>query len=286
MIKLIALDLDGTLVPSDQVIPERTARVIREVVEQGVYVVLASGRCTKSAAKVQQTLGISGQPLILHNGVIVRVDETRPTILDTIPLPTLQRFYRCSMEYDWDCSFVFGDCDMVYTNTDDEFNHFVMREYNLSEPVYTPDFGEMERYCRMFEEPNKILVTCDNLEQTLATEQQLRREFGDGLSVLVAGERFIDIAPSGVSKGVGLRELTAKLGISPEEVMAVGDSNNDLTMLAFAGVSVAMENALETVKQAARYRTDSNDREGVRKAIEKYVLGESHDAGYKLRCEV
>lgn len=273
MIKLIAVDLDGTLMPSSQIIGEETILAVRRAVGLGILIVLASGRCYQSAHQVQKTLGVEGHPMILHNGALLQSEKTGLKTIAAIPMPVLERFYAASLSNGWKISVVFGNCHKVYANNKDEFNWFVMREYNLTEPEFAGDFSPYAS-CGKVWAPNKILATGENLPHTRALVRQMQAEFGEELSILMAGERYIDIAPLGISKGVALKELMAELSLSSGDVMAIGDSDNDLSMLKLAGTPVAMANALESVKRQARYITRSNEEDGVGKAIEKYALGE------------
>ncbi|WP_201330311.1 HAD-IIB family hydrolase, partial [Lactobacillus nasalidis] len=107
-----------------------------------------------------------------------------------------------------------------------------------------------------------------------SVEAEVKQDWSQDFNVLRTDPRFLELLNPKVNKGQGLEELCERLGIAPEEVMAVGDERNDLDMFAFAGTSVAMGNGNDLVKQAADYVTGTNDGDGIAEAIEKFVLGE------------
>ncbi|EJL46775.1 hypothetical protein BAG01nite_35310 [Brevibacillus agri] len=121
----------------------------------------------------------------------------------------------------------------------------------------------------------KIFVTGE-AERIAAARRELERASLEKIRVTASGERNLEILPEGVSKASGLAVLTEKLGIGPEEIVAVGDNYNDAEMLQYAGMGVAMGNAPDDVKRLARYVTDTNDQHGVAAVIRKFFT--IHDA--------
>ena len=103
-------------------------------------------------------------------------------------------------------------------------------------------------------------------------EEKLKQEFAGSLSIMRSKPFFLEFMEEGISKGASLNSLIQQLGISREEVIAIGDSNNDLSMIEFAGLGVAMGNASEFIKAQADFVTDTNMNDGVAKVVEEFVL--------------
>lgn len=273
MIKLIALDLDGTLLPENQQVPPATVAYLKQLNQEGIHIILASGRCYAAANEIQKSLGIDGAPMILHNGAIVYMKDEPTAVLDTVSAETTEGLYRICRDNGWHIGFVFGSGEKIYCNSDDPFMLHVMRTYNRCEPCIAQTYYPIRRYCQETEPPNKIFLTSENRAHGYEIAAKLEEAFDGEILVHVAGERFIDVTPSQISKGKGLEILLARLGLTADEVLAIGDGENDISMLRIAGTPVAMENAMDSVKQYATYITAGNEQEGVRLAIEHFLSG-------------
>lgn len=270
MIKLIALDLDGTLLPEDHRLPVRTAALLRGLTERGVHVVFASGRSRQATQKVQEMAGITGQAMVFHNGAIVKTRDGPATVLGSASMEAAEGLYNLCAEQGWNLSLIFGEGQLAVCNSRDEFLLHVMRTHNQCEPEIAASFEPVRLYCQKGIPLTKIFISSENEGQSYKIATTLREKFPHQLETHVTGPRYVDITPLGVSKGAGLAFLLAKLGVTPEEVLAIGDGENDISMLTLAGTSVAMDNALESVKKAAQHLTASNEMEGVRLAIERF----------------
>lgn len=273
MIKLIAIDLDGTLLPNNQLVPQRTVGVIRELVNRGIYVVIASGRTSQAAERIQRQLGIPGQPIIMLNGIMVSYkNEIR--MVKGIPLDVMYDSFNFCNERGYNFSVVFGGRDLTVMNNDDEFSYDCHSRLNLATNIVTiKTVEDMMEISKFSDEVVKINILDSNPEIIERATREAIEVFGSRVNIMRAGPCFIDYSPLGTDKGTALQILTEALGLDRREIMAIGDSENDLNMLKVAGISVAVGNALDNIKEIADFVTDNdNENEGVREAIEKLVL--------------
>lgn len=274
MIKLVAVDLDGTLLTSEKNVTDDTIKTIRKVMDKGIYFVISSGRNSKSAAQIQKMIGAEGQPMILHNGAIISdgTGHGRLRVTDTLSRQTAKEFMTFCRQNDLTCAVIFGDCDEVVLNRHDADAMESFRRFSLIDDAYVAlDSDELDKAVPGYDEPNKMLVFERDPAKIAEAEKILTKAFGARLSVYKSGDEYIDAMPQGMNKGTGLSILMKELGIKKNEVMAIGDSGNDVGMLKLASLSVAMKNGEPYTKKAAKFITDTNDNEGVKSALEKFI---------------
>ena len=265
--KLIALDLDGTLVRKDQTISPHTQEVLLRVQEQGVKVVIASGRPTYGTAPVADLLHVSdyGGYLLSFNGGAIfdwaTQEQLYSKMLDSGVLPYL---YECAKRHGFHIMTYVGS-NIVAEVADNPYIQFTSMRNKM--PVRTvPDFLAEVTYplskCMIVGDPEPLH------ELELAMQEPLR-----GKAEAYRSEPFfLEIVPSGIDKAEGLKVLLDKIGMKSEELMAFGDGYNDIPMLQFAGMGVAMGNAADEVKKAADFVTLSNEADGVAYAIETMIF--------------
>lgn len=264
-IKLLALDLDGTLLNQNQKISQENVRAINKVKEKGINIVIATGRTNLGAENYFKELGLQ-EFLISYNGALIQNIKEKK-IIKHIPLPidkTLEIL-----------NFVNGNNlyanlylnNRVYANKAGEELEYYKRIMNI-EPVVIK-----EPLDKFLNKPStKLLIIEKDLVKVDEILSNLRKEFSSNLHITKSIEDCIDIMSKNVSKGKALSDLTNILGINAEEVAAVGDGDNDLEMIKFAGISAAVANAEEAVRENADYLTASNDNNGVAEFIEKFLL--------------
>lgn len=266
--KLVAIDMDGTLLNSENEISERTRLAIENARKQGTHIVIATGRILKSALHYAESLGLRN-PLIACNGAIV-VDEfqkviyekhiEKKNVIEIINLAQSEGVY-----------FHFYDQSSFYS---DKRVEEVLKFYN--EGSKTMDIG-----LNIFKDTKEIIdmkdlnvykfIFIDNNKDKL---DKLRERISKIENINTSSSWINNIEAMGhnVSKGEALRELCKILKVEPKEVIAIGDSENDLSMLKFSGLGVAMGNGDNIVKEKSNYITDSNNEDGVAKVIEKFIL--------------
>ena len=271
MIKLIAIDMDGTLLNEKKHIDKAEKEAIHEAIEAGIKIVLCTGRPLYGILPFYEELGISELDsegyVILNNGCSIHKTKDWK-LIDQVNFTSddIEYLYKFSESYDInftlvndtyyfnigrkptdelikDAGFVFSDITDISLEEAKSGKHKIMKIMFLGDPEIMADFQEKN-------------------------EDIIKSKYSGVLSQSYVYEVF----PKDNNKGTGLKKLAEKLGIKQEEVMAIGDGNNDIEMFEYANYSVAMKNATELAKKAAKYETDSNENDGVAKAIRKYAL--------------
>jgi len=261
-IRLIALDLDGTLVHDARRIPERNLAAVRRAMDQGVTVAIATGRMHSSAETFVERLGLQGTPLISYNGAMIRVPgETAPLYHVTVPPDLARQVVQHSVDEQLHLNYFLDD--VLYVTHMDRWAHLYRARTN-NWPALA---GDLRRFDG--QSPTKLLIAAypHQIDQLLPREQEL---FGDRLYVTRSMPEYIEYLNPAVSKGAALEWLAGHLGLQREQVMAMGDMLNDLPMIQWAGIGVAMPTAEEAVRRAADF-VPEHEEEGVAEAIARFV---------------
>lgn len=272
MIKLIAVDLDATLLQDDLKISEKTKIIIRKAAAMGIYVIIATGRTYKAASLYDKDLSIN-HPMFAHNGAIVKEPSGNLTYFKPISIELSKDFVRYSNKNGYVCSIFYGDNE-VYMNREDSYSRDLHVNLNKTEPQVCSDLEN-----HITQPTTKLLITDMDSDRVTKINRDLLKRYGESLNVARSGNWYIDVMGLGVSKGEALKYLAGMLNISRENILAIGDSRNDLEMLKFAKIAVAMGNAEDVIKENADFITENNNNEGVYKAIYKFLWEEN---GYKL----
>lgn len=271
-IKMIGLDLDGTLLNERKEILPYTRQVLRKAVERGIIVLVATGR---PFAGIPEELRVwSGMRYaVTANGArVIDGKEKKVLIEKLLPIERAKKALEIFRKYDTLQEVYFngqGYADEDKLKNISHYHHDSnMWEYVLSSRKAVPDImalaGQTNR------DAEKVQAMFADREELQAAWRELEKQ--DNMVLVSSLGYNIEVNASGVNKGATLVELGNMLGIGPEEIMACGDRDNDIEMLKAAGLGVAMGNAEDEVKAAADYITLSNEEEGAAKAIERFVL--------------
>lgn len=264
-VKLVALDLDDTLLDCGLKISPRCVETIKAVREQGVIVTIATGRMFRSALPYAEQLEID-VPLITYQGAWVKNSLSgeelyyRPVERE-LARQTFDFFDRCGVHY----HSYFDDTLCMECLTEE--GQYYARIAGV-EPVIVKDLHE-ELECR---EPFKIMGITFNEKMLQDMEMGLKDRFGQKLYITRSKPNFIEVMDPRATKADALQVVAQHYGIDRKSVMAIGDSYNDIDMLEWAGLGVAMGNAYQLVKEAADYVTTSNEEEGVAEALRRFIL--------------
>jgi hypothetical protein len=264
VIRLLALDLDGTLMDDDMVIRSHRVRRAVGAAQERVVVTLATGRMFHFALPFAQDLGITA-PLICYQGGLIQAADADVPLYRATMAPALTReVLELRSRRGWHLVLYAGDDVFL-----DERQHTetFYRDMVGERPVWVDDLRTViEQH-----EPVKFIVFVEPSEADgVATE--LRQAFKGRLEVTRSHALIIEGNPPGVSKGDALRRLAAHLGIPQAEVMAIGDQDNDTSMIAWAGVGVAMDNGSPAVKAVADWIAPPLAEDGAAVAIERFIL--------------
>ena len=285
-IRLLALDLDGTLLTSRGELSERNRRAIDEARAAGVRVAVVTGRRFRDARPLALELGLD-VPVISHNGALTKHARTLETVaVRLLPLQAAREVLRIGRERRLDAMVSddpHGAGVLVYDHINEDNDAF-RRYIEWSRRIHGDEAEESVRRVPSLEEylnhePVHIAFsgTCAAMEDL---GEALKCELGDSVKAFATmytrrDFALIDVLHPEVSKGTGVAAAAAEAGIAREEVMAVGDNFNDLEMLEFAGVGVLMGNAdsrLIERGQTVFHVTATNDEDGVAQAIDRFIL--------------
>ncbi len=264
--RLIALDLDDTLLNEDSNISARNQKAIEAAMDKGVKVTLATGRMFQSTSTYAHKLNIQ-LPLITYHGAQVRSMQEEKTC------------YYCPVDYELARGVIEEAENMnhhVNLYLDDrllvkEYNRFT-RFYETISPVKIEEVGNLLKFLDRYQKSPPKLTIIDREDAMEGVEQRLKERYPGRLNLMLSRPFFLEITHPGATKGKALKFLAEKLGIEREETMAFGDSFNDLDMLEYAGLGVAVENARPQAKEKADLIAPSHHEDGVAEIIEKYVL--------------
>lgn len=265
--KLIALDLDGTLKNSNNEVTEKTKKALIQAQKLGIKIVLASGRPTPGLRHEAESLELEKYEgyLLSFNGARVVDVKTKETIYEqTLTIEEAKKAYDRSQNYDLACityedDIIVGeDIDYKYVAWEAKINDIQRKQVNFKENLKDPI--------------HKVLLSGDP-DYVGSIIDEFKEPFGDSLSIYRSAPFFIEIMAKGIDKAVSLDRLAKSLGIKQEEVMAFGDGYNDLSMIEYAGLGVAMANAVDGVKEKANEITLSNNDDGIAYTLSKYIEG-------------
>jgi Cof subfamily protein (haloacid dehalogenase superfamily) len=273
-VRLLALDLDDTLLRSDLTISYRTRNAIKRAEAAGVTVVLASGRIPAALDRFARLLDMHKRPgyLICNNGTIIAESHTG-NIIDEVrldPGTALTAFDLADAE-----GFpvqIYED-DIMYVSRSNEFAEYDQKLTGLRQVVVENFRAMVGGGC------HKLLIPGDPM--LLAPLQSLIQTYlGGDITLFTSKPYFLEILPAKTDKGTALAKTADILGVKQEEVLAIGDSMNDEAMIRWAGLGVAMVNGDERIKNIADLVTEkTNDDDGVVEVIEKYVLAKGGGNG-------
>ena len=268
--KLLVLDIDGTLTNSKKEITRHTKETLIKAQEAGLKVVLASGRPTYGVAPLANELELQKYEgyILAYNGGEIIDWKTRELMyekqLDSDLLPYL---YRCAKEND----FAIVTYENEYVLTEKPDDEYVLKEalLNVMKIKKVDNFLEAVKHpitkCLIVGEPSRLALL----------EKEMYEKLKDRMGVFRSEPYFLELVPKGIDKAQSLSVLLEEIGMTKNEMIAIGDGFNDLSMIQYAGLGIAMENAQDVVKQAADFITLANEEDGVAYAVEKFYLDNS-----------
>ncbi len=284
MIRLLALDLDGTLLDAHGRVSARNRRAIALARERGVRVAVVTGRRFRDARPLALELGLD-VPVIAHNGALTKHARTLETVAAIhLPLEAAHAVLRVGRAHNAD-ALVSDDADgpgvLVYDHIDEanrpafEYLEWARRIHGAEADEAIMRVGSLEAY---LDHPPVHIAFSGTDTGMLRLSEVLRRELAGMVKLMVTvypAKQFglVDVLHPEVSKGTGLAAVAEEYGIPRADVMAVGDNHNDVEMLEFAGTRVIVANAEPELRALTDVHiTASNDEDGVAVAIEKFIL--------------
>lgn len=267
MYKMIALDINGTLLNDQKEVTSEVIEAIKKAHRAGIKIVLSTERSYDGVVKVIHELG--NQVIdyaICFNGALVKDAKTH-ALLSRVNLTKDDLSYLYLLSERAGCSVHFDDEHSIYTPNQHIGKYTVQEAYYNNTPLY---------YRNVYDLPDKFVPS-----KAIFSEEQIKldnfikqlpKDFFTRFHAIKSAPNYFEILNSTASKGNALKGLCERLDIDQQDVLAIGDHENDLSMLGFAGKSIAMGNAEKSVLDLADDVTGTNNENGVATAIEKYIL--------------
>lgn len=275
--KLVCVDMDGTLLNRKKKISEETKRVLQKAHELGVHIVITTGRIFNNAAYYSNLIGVKS-PVIAANGAIIREkdkdeviykkDLNRNICLEVLKIA--QKHNVTPHYHTMENIFVGSKIHKFFVNL------LIAKPLPKEHEVTVNYIGSTEQWEEMFKTHEGDIVKCIIVNQSVRRLKNARKDIEkiENVEVVSSNKFNIEVIAKGVSKGKAVEALVEFYGLKREEVICIGDNENDLSMIKYAGLGVAMGNSINIVKENADYITDSNDKDGVAKVIKKFILNE------------
>ena len=275
-IKAILLDIDGTLTNHKKEITPLTKKALMDAQDLGIRLVIASGRPAKGIYQYGDQLEMAKHHglFVCYNGAKVIDCETHETYVDvTFPVETAKSVLQHMKKFNV-IPIVTSDTHMLVEDVyrcmiKDGTREFNVIQYESRMNNYKlMEVEDLEEYVNV---PQNKILTAGDSDYLKAHYKEMAEPFKDELNMMFTSNFYYEFTAKGVDKGSALTVAMSKLGIKPEECIAFGDAENDISMLKFAGISVAMANGQDAVKNIATEVTDDNEHDGIAKALYKYI---------------
>jgi len=268
VIRLLALDLDGTLIDDDMVIRSRVRRAIIAAQKRRVTVTLATGRMFDFTLPFARDLGITAPLICYQGGLIQALDSDVPLYRATMEPALMREVLRWQAQRGWHV-VLYADDDVFLDERryPETFYHDMLGE----RLVWVDDLHTVLKRHK----PVKFIIFIEPHEAD-HVEIELRQEFGGRMELTRSHALIVEGNPLGVSKGDALRRLAVHLDVTQAQVMAIGDQDNDTSMIAWAGLGVAMGDGSPAVKAIADWIAPPLAEDGAAVAIERFVLDAAH----------
>lgn len=269
MIRLIAIDIDGTLLTSQNVLTAQTKAMIHQIKSEGVRIVLCTGRPFRGIQPLLQELELNriNEFAISFNGAVIHSLEDESIIFhESLSFDSLKEIEQLSQKLN--IKYHIQSDDGIYTSNrdispytayDSYLNHSLIKYRELNELASIAINKVM-----FVAEPSKIETIMGKIPNYFQGKYNLMRSL----------DFFYEFLSINANKGQALAQLAKELEISSTEILAIGDNDNDASMLEFAGIGIAMGNASQAAKEKATYITKNNDEEGVAFALQQYWINE------------
>jgi Cof subfamily protein (haloacid dehalogenase superfamily) len=276
--RMLVTDMDYTLLNKEKKVSERNREAVRKAMEKGVHIVVATGRIYTSARVYAKLLGVC-TPIIASNGAIIReaafdnpMDTEKTIYKDVLSPEAVKEMIRLSHKYGLFCHFFTEDTiyaeklvnvSLRYTEWNKYLGEQDQVKIKIVDDIYESlqkDGVQILKAVVVDSDSEKIQGLRDSIEETGV------------VSVSQSMKDNLEVMNKGVTKGSAVKMLAKLYGIDREEIIAIGDNENDLSMIEYAGLGIAMGNAEEALKKAAKHITGDYQQDGVAEAIERFIL--------------
>ncbi len=266
--RLLALDLDDTLLDENSNISARNREAVQKAIEKGLDLIIATGRMFKTSVSYLSELGLNDdRPLINYHGALVKKSLSGEVVLHRpidkdIAIAVAEEGERSGLHVSL---FIEDD---LYIGKETEQSRY----YQSLAKIEVNEVGSLSKFIEK-QDSNPTKMSIIRWDGTLeATEEKLKERFGSELSILQSRPYFLEITDRKATKGQTLRWFAEKEGFKSDEIIAFGDGHNDLDMISYAGLGIAVANARPALLEIADYITASNNEDGVAAALEHFLF--------------
>ncbi|MGL5647502.1 MAG: Cof-type HAD-IIB family hydrolase [Clostridium sp.] len=275
--KMICIDMDGTLLGRNRKISEASKEVLREANKKGIKIVITTGRLYNNAAYFSELIGVDSAVIGGNGAIIMEKNKVKPIYRSRFNKDVCEKLldladkHRVVLHFHTINNIVsnsylsYNIAKIILPDRNyDGLNIYlgVIKSKKAWDKILSEKAGAITKTILFALEPKRIEAYREDLDKI------------DEVTYFTSGSRSIEINMKGVSKGNAVKRLAEYYGIKREEVICIGDNENDVSMIEYAGLGIAMGNGIQKVKDIADYVTDTNVHDGVRKAVEKFVLNE------------
>lgn len=263
--KLIAVDLDGTLLNRSGSMTDRVRNSINEAKDMGVKIIIVSGRGYKGIKYISESLNLNDFIISLDGAVVTDSKTDRTIFCECLECNMVKKVISICEEMGI-TSFIFTDKE-VYA----EKYNAITKIFMDNDKVNVIIEGRLSKFYNS--QPAGKLLIIDEHEKLLKLKEKIYNIYHDGINLTFSMPQFLEVYSSKVSKGLMLKKIADYYAIKREEVIAIGDGENDISMIEYAGLGAAMGNAPGTVKERADFITKPISEDGAAYVIEKFILG-------------
>lgn len=263
--KMLVLDLDDTLLRDDYTISTRNRERLIQAQEAGVYVVLASGRPTPAMLRYAEELKLKdfGSYLISFNGAMITDVKASETIFEqSLSKDQIHHLHDFSVE---------NNVDIITYTEDAIISESTSKYIDVEIDLTQMNFQKVDCFKSAVQQPAVKCIMLDEPTRLKDVEHILKTENPDQ-SVAISKPFFLEVMPQGIDKAASIERLANMLGIKQEEIVAVGNAGNDLTMIEYAGLGIWVDNVTPELRDRAQVIVSSNNNDGVAEVVEQYIL--------------
>ncbi|MGL4875819.1 MAG: Cof-type HAD-IIB family hydrolase [Clostridium sp.] len=275
--KMICIDMDGTLLGKNRRVSEKSKEVLREASKRGVKIVITTGRLYNNAAYFSELVGASAAVIGGNGAVIMEKNKIKPIYRSRFNKEICKELLELADKHKVILHFhtVSNIVSNSYLSSNIAKVILPGRRYDGFN-IHLGTIKSKRVWDRVLEEKAEAITKTILFSLEPKRIEAYRKDLDkiEGITYFTSGNRSIEINMKGVSKGDSVRRLAEYYGIKREEVICIGDNENDVSMIEYAGLGIAMGNGIQKVKDIADYITDTNVNDGVRKAVEKFILEE------------
>lgn len=269
-IRLLLADVDGTLVTQDKVLTDRAVRAVRRLGEAGIRFAVTSGRPPRGMAMLVDPLALE-TPIAGFNGGVIASPDMRVLERRVVPDDLVGPIAELMGDHGLDV-WIYRDQDWFVP---DPSGPHVDREARTV--GFAPEV--MRSVAEVATDVAKIVGVSDDHDAVARAARKAHERFREHVAAAASQPYYLDVTHPAANKGAVVDHLARRYGLAREEIATIGDMPNDVRMFERSGLSIAMGNAEPDVRRAARRTTDTNEREGFAKAVERLVLGDEAPAG-------